>query len=145
VEVRRATAADAAALAALRVAWGAEHDAVASGFGEVFASWVRGSSGTHTGFVAVSGGEVVGMAWLARLARPPSPEEGPRLHGDLQSVYVLPSCRGAGIGTALTAAVVAEARRLGMTRLTVQSSSRAVPLYRRAGFVVSEKLLRLDL
>jgi GNAT superfamily N-acetyltransferase len=145
VEIRRAGPPDAAALAALRAGWGEEHGAASPGFPAVFAEWAAASGATHVAFVAVVAGEVVGMAWLARLERPPSPEEGRRLHGDLQSVYVVPARRGAGIGAALTAAVVEEARRLGMTRLTVQSSGRAVPLYRRAGFEHSDRLLRLDL
>jgi GNAT superfamily N-acetyltransferase len=145
VSIRRAVASDAAGLAALRAAWGAEHGDTSPGFVAVFEEWVRGSGGTHVGFVAEDSGEVVGMVWLARLERPPSPDEGRRLHGDVQSVYVVPARRGAGVGTALTAAVIDEARRLGMTRLTVQSSGRAVPLYQRAGFAFSDRLLRLDL
>lgn len=143
--IRRAAVSDVAALAALRAAWGEEYGASSPGFAAVFEEWVRGSGSTHTAFVAEVSGEVVGMAWLARLERPPSPEEGRRLHGDLQSVYVVPSRRNMGIGAALTAAVIEEARRLGMTRLTVQSSGRAVPLYQRAGFEHSDRLLRLDL
>jgi GNAT superfamily N-acetyltransferase len=145
VLVRRAVAADAPALAALRLAWGREHGAGDEAFAALFEEWVRGSGETHTGFVATVGDAIVGMAWLARLPRTPSPERGPRLHGDVQSVYVLPSHRGHGTGTALTNAVIEEARAAGVQRLTVQSSTRAVTLYESLGFASSPKLLWLDL
>lgn len=143
MEVRRATPEDAPALAALRVAWGDEGGVVREGFATMFEEWARGTD--HTGFVAVEGGEVVGMAWLAMLERPPSPERGTRVGGDVQSVYVRASHRGRGIGSELTRAVVDEARRRGAQRVTVQSSTRAVPVYERLGFASSPKLLQLDL
>lgn len=146
MEVRQAGPGDTAALARLRVLWGEEWGAADDGsFATMFADWVRDNAATHTAFVAVHDGEVVGMAWLAQYRRPPSPERGARVHGDVQSVYVLPSCRDGGVGAALVAALVDEGRRLGLHRLTVQSSERAVPLYARAGFASSERLLRLDL
>ena len=146
MEVRRAVPADAAALAALRAEWGDETgDPVGEEFRATFRDWVAETAATHTAFVAVDGDEVVGMAFLADLPRPPAAGVGRRLHGDLQSVYVRPPYRDAGVGTALVAAVVAEARRRGMTRLVVQSGTRAVTLYERAGFAASDRLLRMDL
>lgn len=146
MDVRVAGPDDAAALARLRVRWGEEWGAADDGsFATLFAEWVRDNAATHTAFVAVHDGEVVGMAWLARYRRPPSPERGVRVHGDVQSVYVLPAFRGAGTGTLLVSAVIDEGRRLGLHRLTVQSSERAAALYQRAGFAPSERLLRMDL
>lgn len=141
--IRRATPEDAPALAALRVAWGDEADASRDGFASTFEDWARSTD--HTGFVAVEDGEVVGMAWLALLERPPSPERGTRVGGDVQSVYVLASHRRRGIGSTLTRAVVDEARRRGAQRVTVQSSTRAVPMYERLGFASTPKLLQMDL
>jgi GNAT superfamily N-acetyltransferase len=146
VEIRYARPADVPALAALRGEWGVETgEADDPAFRETFRQWVGEHAPTHTAFVAEDGGEVVGMAFLADLPRPPSAGVGRRLHGDLQSVYVRPGHRDRGVGTLLVARVVAEARRRGMTRLTVQSGTRAVTLYERAGFAASPLLLRLDL
>jgi GNAT superfamily N-acetyltransferase len=146
VDVRRAAPDDAPALAALRAEWGAEggtpDDAA---FRHLFAEWVATHAATHAAWVAADGGEVVGMAFLAELPRPPSAEVGLRLHGDLQSVYVRPPYRSRGLGARLVRAVVDEARARGMARLTVQSGERAVTLYERAGFAPSPRLMRLDL
>ena len=141
--IRRATPEDAPALAALRVAWGDEGGVAREGFATAFEEWARGTS--HTGFVAVEDGEVVGMAWLALLERPPSPERGARLDGDVQTVYVLPSHRGRGVGSALVREVVEEARRRGAQRVTVHSSTRAVPVYERLGFASTPRLLQAEL
>jgi GNAT superfamily N-acetyltransferase len=130
----------------LRVAWGREWGAADDpGFAATFAQWVRENAATHTAFVAVDGDAVVGMAWLALYRRPPSPERGMRVHGDVQTVYVIPEHRDAGVGRALLDAIVAEGRRLGLHRLTVQTSERSVPFYARAGFVANERHRRLDL
>jgi GNAT superfamily N-acetyltransferase len=146
VDVRVAGPDDAAALARLRVRWGEEWGAAGDGsFAASFEEWVRDNAATHTAFVAVHDGEVVGMAWLAAYRRPPSPERGARVHGDVQSVYVLPAYRDVGVGTLLVSALIEEGRRLGLRRLTVQSSDGAVALYERAGFAASERLLRMDL
>jgi GNAT superfamily N-acetyltransferase len=146
VEIRYARPADAAALAALRAEWGVESgEPDTEAFRATFARWVSEYALTHTAFVADDDGEVVGMAFLADLPRPPSAEVGRRLHGDVQSVYVRADRRGLGLATLLLERVVAEARRRGMTRLTVQSSSRALSLYERAGFEVSPRLMWLEL
>jgi len=64
-----------------------------------------------------------------------------RLSADIQSVYVVPMERGAGLGGALVSALVAAANGLGIERVTVHSSTRAVSVYERAGFASSPKLL----
>ena len=47
---------------------------------------------------------------------------------------VRPDRGDSGTGAALMAAVLAEARRLGLEHVTVHSSPRAVRFYERAGF-----------
>ncbi|KND29491.1 GNAT family N-acetyltransferase [Streptomyces acidiscabies] len=49
----------------------------------------------------------------------------------------------AWVGGRLLGAVVERARELGVERLTVHSSGRAVPAYVRAGFAGSERLLQV--
>ena len=85
------------------------------------------------------------MAWLALVHRVPGPERFERLAGNLQSVYVAPASRGQGVGGALVDAVVAHARAAGLGYLVVHPSERSYPLYRRAGFVDTPKVLELGL
>lgn len=91
--------------------------------------------------VLVRGQVIIGMAWLAVLARVPSPRALRRASGDLQCVYVVPGERDGGLGGQLIDAVLARARELGLERVTVHSSSRAIPAYSRHGFEASPRLL----
>ncbi len=81
------------------------------------------------------------MAWLALAARVPRPGRTGRLCGDVQSVYVVPEHRSAGVGVALVRALLQHAEALGLEHVTVHSSKRAVPVYERAGFAATRELL----
>jgi GNAT superfamily N-acetyltransferase len=149
VIVRKAAAADTATLAGFRLEALAEGGGDAApdgdGFVESFAAWVCDHLATHLGFVAEMDEDVVGMAWLMVAERVPSPERESRRFGDVQSVYVMPSLRGHGIGTALLEAVLAEAERLGLEHVTVHANDRALRLYQRAGFESDHRWLRWEL
>jgi putative acetyltransferase len=57
--------------------------------------------------------------------------------GEIKRMYVRPAVRGRGIGRAVLAALEAEARRLGMRRLLLETGCRqaeALALYRRVGY-----------
>jgi GNAT superfamily N-acetyltransferase len=65
-------------------------------------------------------------------------------HGSLERLYVLAETRGSGAGSALLAAVVAEARQSGHTELEIWSDKRFIDahrLYERYGArVVGERV-----
>jgi GNAT superfamily N-acetyltransferase len=149
IAIRRGTAQDAPALARLRWQWWVDErpgarasGASASSSGDVdratfvdfFAAWVVDHLSTHLPFVAEVDGRLAGMAWLMLPDRVPSVTNLDRRFGDVQSVYVVPDLRNAGVGAALMAAVLAEARARELEFVTVHSSERAVPMYERAGF-----------
>ena len=54
--------------------------------------------------------------------------------GELLNVYTSPGRRGIGLGTALVALALAEARSLGMSRLRLRPTEDSRRLYERAGF-----------
>ena len=57
--------------------------------------------------------------------------------GELRKMYLAPGVRGRGLGRALLVQLIAEARRLGLERLTLESHSSlqaARALYESAGF-----------
>jgi GNAT superfamily N-acetyltransferase len=59
------------------------------------------------------------------------------LTGELKRMYVTPETRGLGVGQALLVALEAEARRLGLARLVLETGvrqARALSLYERNGF-----------
>lgn len=153
--VRRADHDDLRAAAELRWRWivedrggtplGSRADFVAS-----FAAWGVEHEGTHTCSVAVlpahdgTGERVVGLAWLAVQERVPTPALPRRATGDVQSVYVAPEHRGAGVAARLVDALLTEAWQRGLERVTVHSDPGAVRVYERAGFAATPSLLEID-
>jgi GNAT superfamily N-acetyltransferase len=79
--------------------------------------------------VAYEDGRAVGCGGLRKLD-----EET----GELKRMYVTPEARGKGIGKAVLAALEAEARRLGVERVVLETGIRqtaAAAMYRRAGYL----------
>ncbi|WP_239163016.1 GNAT family N-acetyltransferase [Paractinoplanes rishiriensis] len=131
--VRMAGEADVAALAELR---DIPPDQVGA-----FGDWVAAHAGTHLPFVAEVGGCVVGCAWLLVAERVPGNGSLERRYGDVQSVMVRAEHRNRGVGAALMAAILAEARTRGLLHVTVHSGRRAVGFYLRNGFGHHRQLL----
>ncbi|WP_223280970.1 GNAT family N-acetyltransferase [Streptomyces antnestii] len=76
--------------------------------------------------------QLVGLGYWQRYARPTH-----RPHADLEKVAVGAAAQGRGVGRALTAALVADARRAGIEVLTLDArgdNSAALSLYRSLGF-----------
>ena len=105
VTVRRASADDAAALAALRLRWlgesGGRGELDEGSFVEAFSAWVGNHVATHVPFLAEVDGDAVGMAWLMVAERVPNSDRRRRRFGDVQSVYLVPELRDRRIGAAL--------------------------------------------
>jgi GNAT superfamily N-acetyltransferase len=131
--VRRAGVADVAVLAELR---GLDE----YGF-EAFAGWVAAHAESHLPFVAEVDRYVVGAAWLLVAERVPGNGSPERWYGDVQSVMVREDYRNRGIGGALMAAILTEARALGLLHVTVHSGRRAVDFYLRNGFSHHRQIL----
>ncbi|MER7460995.1 GNAT family N-acetyltransferase [Micromonospora sp. NPDC126480] len=131
--VRRAIAADVAVLAELR---GIDGDNLSS-----YAGWVASHTDTHLPFVADIDGQVVGAAWLLVAQRVPSNDSLDRWYGDIQSVEVREEYRNRGIGSALMAAILTEARARRLLHVTVHSGRRAIDFYLRNGFSHHRQIL----
>ncbi|MFD0007012.1 GNAT family N-acetyltransferase [Streptomyces sp. NPDC127178] len=153
ITVRPAEPGELAAVAGLRWQWILENDDAASAaadrqeFVRHFVAWARQNAASHRCMVLVDsdvGGDlgIIGMAWLAVVQRVPTPHALERASGDLQCVYVVPEARDAGLGGRLITETLARARDLGLERVTVHSSPRAIPAYARQGFENSPRLLQ---
>ncbi|MFG2966305.1 MULTISPECIES: GNAT family N-acetyltransferase [unclassified Streptomyces] len=145
VVIRPAVSDELDVVAELRWQWVLENqDAPVTGRAEFvrhFVTWARENTSSHRCMVVVRDEVIVGMAWLAVLARVPSPHHLRRASGDLQCVYVVPGERDGGLGGRLIDAVLDRARELGLERVTVHSSPRAISAYSRHGFESSPRLL----
>jgi GNAT superfamily N-acetyltransferase len=147
IEIRPARAHELEDVAALRWRWVAERDGLPDDhrgeFVRAFAAWARQNAATHHCLVLVRDNRIAGMAFLAITARVPSPHVFDRASGDVQCVYVVPEARDGGLGGRLIDAVLDLAAELGLERVTVHSSDRAVPAYERHGFAVFPRLLQI--
>ncbi|MDK1345243.1 GNAT family N-acetyltransferase [Streptomyces sp. 378] len=146
ISIRPARPAELATVAALRWEWFVENGSADLGerddFVRHFVAWAGENAGSHRCMVLVRDEQVIGMAWLAVVQRVPTPRAPRRASGDLQCVYVVPEARDGGLGGRLIRAVLDGARELGLERVTVHSSPRAVPAYARSGFQESPRLLQ---
>jgi GNAT superfamily N-acetyltransferase len=99
-----------------------------------FVDWTLDHLATHVPFIAEVDGRIAGMAWLMLATRVPTVTAPDRRTGDVQSVFVVPELRNAGVGAALMAAILVDAGNRELELVTVHSADRAVPFYLRAGF-----------
>jgi GNAT superfamily N-acetyltransferase len=149
VTVRPAEQGELGAVAGLRWQWILENEGAAPAavdredFIRHFVTWAERNASSHRCMVlAGSDSGILGMAWLAVVQRVPTPHALDRASGDLQCVYVVPAARDAGLGGRLITETLARARDLGLERVTVHSSPRAIPAYARQGFENSPRLLQ---
>lgn len=160
--IRRASAADAAALGAMRAASHAERYGDASEREALFAAsctaffarelaveqpFVRAwlafethaaeADDTETDDAEAVGNEALGTAALTILpSLPRLSTTGPVLDARVRNVYVIPSARRRGIARALMRVVMDEFASLeGADRLTLGASAQGRPLYLTLGFV----------
>jgi len=133
VRVRLAGADDITAIAALRAQWtGAEAD---SAFRQRVVEWLEAEGGRRLVWLATLSGEPAGMATLLEYHRMPRPDRLDSRWGYVGNMFVHEDLRNRGIGSALLAAIVATSEERGYQRLVLSPTERAVPFYRRAGFV----------
>ena len=145
VEIRAPRSDELRALARLKIEWAGidpvPDKAAEWAYADDLAGWMDRMGDRVVCRVAVTGGELIGMAWLVVFERVPDFLERKRRTGDVQSVYVVPTRRGHGVAKLLIEAICAEADRRGIPRMTVHSSTPGVPLYEDAGFTSAPTLL----
>lgn len=135
VTVRVAEAGDAGALATLRALWSEGSD---PGFEARMAGWIAAEGERRTTWLATAGEVPAGMSSMFEYRRMPRPGRPDACWGYVSNMFVRADLRDRGIGSALLGAVIAAADERGYVRLVLSPSERALPFYRRAGFVVPD-------
>lgn len=113
---------------------------------QAYGEWLRPrlADGRYYGWLAESGGAVVGGLGMMTVDWPPHPLHLEPARGYLLDVYVAPAFRGRGIARALTQCALDEARRRGLHLLFLHATEQGRPVYAAAGFgPTSEMQLRL--
>ncbi|MET9570558.1 GNAT family N-acetyltransferase [Streptomyces virginiae] len=108
--------------------------------------WIRDrlSAGHWLAWVTETEGEITGHVFLCQMERIPEPYEDNNPVGYVTNLFVLPSQRNKGAGSALLEVLKQHSRSAGLEGLIVWPSERSRPLYQRSGFQPSEELLELE-
>jgi GNAT superfamily N-acetyltransferase len=145
--VRPAVAADVDALARLRYEFRVSLDAAREpeeAFLERCRGWMRarlsGSGGWHC-WVAGDRPALWGTVWLQWIAKLPNPVGEPEWHAYVTNLFVRPSQRERGLGSALLAAAIRECEARRVDAVILWPTPRSRGLYVRHGFSVREDLL----
>ena len=118
-------------------------------FSEDFCSYSRDYflNGQHTTMLAVDeeDGNTIGCASMCYIELMPtfSHPTGKRAH--LMNVYTAPDYRGQGMARRMVGMLIEEARRRGVTEISLDATASGRPLYRKLGFQDSEECMVLVL
>ena len=106
-------------------------------FVQRFVHWFGSALRSEAWHVAVAqpiGGQLIGCMYLRVVETVPVPGVSGRAWGYVTHAFVDDQARGAGVGTALLAALINRAESLRLHELHAWPSAAAVSLYARAGF-----------
>lgn len=138
---------DVPALARLRYEFRAGQDAPIESEADFLArctGWMTARlvpGGSWRCWLAEAAGRAVGTVWLQRIEKLPNPVAEPESHGYVSSLYVVPSSRGAGLGSRLLGACLEACQAQEMDAVILWPTARSRSLYLRLGFAVREDLL----
>jgi GNAT superfamily N-acetyltransferase len=150
IEIRRAAASDAPALARLRYEFRAPRAPTIESevdFVERCTEWMRlrlAEDSSWTAWIVVAGDEIIGNAWMRRMEKLPNPGEEPEWNAYVSSFYLREAFRGRGIGSRLMRLVLDEAARLDVGAVFLWPTERSRPLYERFGFTHDGAVLSLE-
>lgn len=139
VVVRIADGTDTRAIASLRSVWTADVAEAHPDFETRMGAWIAGEGDRRTTWLASLGESPVGMASLFEYRRMPRPGVPDSLWGYVANLFVRDNVRNRGVGSALLTSITSAADERGYARLVLSPSARALPFFRRAGFIVPDE------
>ena len=151
ITIRRATVADADALAGLRYDFRAEMEPAPEPretFVARCAAWMRErlrDASPWSAWLALDDSAPVGCLWLQLVEKIPNPAPELEHHGYITSVYVAPRARNRGVGARLMEAALAHGRQHAVDSIVLWPSERSRSLYARYGFEEPSDIMELVL
>jgi GNAT superfamily N-acetyltransferase len=145
--VRRASPADATALAALRFAFRssvADPAESRADFLERCTPWMRAhlEDDTHwRAWIVEIDGAPVGNVWLQIIEKLPNPVVERELHAYVTNLFVSPEHRGRGAGELLLSTLLAECAALDVDTIFLWPTPESRTLYQRHGFAVTNAVM----
>lgn len=103
------------------------------------------ADGSFVAWLALDGSEIIGTGGMSFVEKPPYFGCPSGRIGLLSSMYTHPAYRRRGIGKALLARVVEEARERGCGTVQITASDMGVKLYTAFGFVKNENFMQYKL
>lgn len=91
-------------------------------------------TGRHTACFAYVDGKVIGCGGVCYYQEMPSPDTPNGTCAYLMNIYTAPTMRGNGVGKAIIAWLILDAKNIGATKIYLEASDNAYSLYQEMGF-----------
>lgn len=101
------------------------------------------ADGSHTAILVTDGGRFVGAGGISYYRVMPTFHNPSGEKGYIMNMYTAPEYRRRGIATRTLEMLVADARKRGVTALSLEATAAGRPLYERFGFSASESEMEL--
>ena len=149
-KIRSGHAADAPALARMRLALRTELGSASEQAGEFVercANWMAERLHERTSWHCwlAEGDGIMGTIWVQLIEKIPNPTGEAELHAYVTNFYVVPAARGLGLGNQMLGLVLDWCRTMQADAVLLWPSLESRALYRRHGFTVRDDLLALRL
>lgn len=136
-------------MAALRCSYAEEQKGLSAAsdahFSARFTEWYRNTAAISRWQVADTGQALVGLVHMFTHFRMPMPTYDPGGWGYVSLLYVEPEHRGNGIGAQLLRTIEQDALSLGFSKLLLNPTDKAIPLYERCGYRAADSYMVHDL
>jgi GNAT superfamily N-acetyltransferase len=90
------------------------------------------------GYIGSDNGQIACSAGILLYDLPPLKGDGIRTQGHLLNFFTIPGQRNKGFGAKLIEYILADGKKRGIDRIVLNATKMGEPLYRKAGFQLSE-------
>lgn len=103
------------------------------------------STGEFVAFIAEEGGEAAATAFLSVTTIPANPTYVEGKVGTVLNVLTYPHHRKKGYGSAVLRELIEEAKRLGVSAITLSATQDGLPMYQKLGFEIDTQYTEMKM